>query len=972
MRSKLTRGALAAAVVGAGMALAPAAQAELAIKPGSFAVTTTSDQAGAHPDMTTSFAFATDAGGSTDGNARNATVDLPVGFAGAPTAAQTCSSAQMIREPYGKSCPVNSQVGTVDLVINFGEPSFPIEFLTPVYNLVPDPGETALLGFAAEGNLTNIVISVRPGDHGVRAVLTNIPGTFEVDSSSLTLWGVPADPSHDAQRGEVCLITFGSCEGGERSAGVNPAPFLSNPTQCAGTTLTATLDVSSWQNPDQQETATSNIGPITGCEHVGFTPSLSVQPLVSQAGAPSEYKVDLKVPQNSDAGGLATADLRKAVVTLPQGVVLSPSAADGLEACTDVQVGLGALHESDPVNCPHGSQVGEATLTTPALPDKLTGGIYLAAPDSGPIVGPPYRIFLTLTGDGVTLKLVGVVQPDPVTGQLTTTFDEDPQLPFSDVVLRFNGGPRAPLANPSTCGAFTTTSDLTPWSAPFTFDASPSSTFETTGCRGPRFAPSFTAGTVNNQAGGLSPFTVTLSRGDSDQDFGRVTVRTPPGLLGMLSQIPLCPDAQASAGTCDQQSQIGHTTVGSGPGTNPFYLGGNVYLTGPYKGAPFGLLFLVHALAGPFDLGYVNVRATINVDPHTSALTVTSDPLPTILGGIPLQIRTINVNVDRSGFMFNPTDCAPLAIGGSITSTQGTTVSVSSRFQAADCAALPFKPKFAVLTQAKTSKAGGASLLVKLTQKPGEANIHRVDLQLPIALPSRLTTLQKACGETQFNTNAALCPAGSVIGTATAHTPVLQVPLTGPAYLVSHAGAAFPDVVFVLQGDERGSVIRIDLVGNTDIKRGITYSRFETVPDTPISSFETNLPEGPHSAFAANGNLCTQDLLMPTTLVGQNGAQVTQSTKIAVTGCHAVTIGNRKLSGKSVVLSFFLTAKGTVTVTGNGLKRHRKTLTAGSHEIKVALSSAGLTIRRHHRKIKIKVALRSGPKTSSATTTLSL
>jgi hypothetical protein len=370
------------------------------------------------------------------------------------------------------------------------------------------------------------------------------------------------------------------------------------------------------------------------------------------------------------------------------------------------------------------------------------------------------------------------------------------------------------------------------------------------------------------------------------------------------------------------------------------------------------------------------VRQTINIDPHTAQVTVDSNPFPTIIDGIPLRLRTVHVEINRPEFMLNPTDCSQLQITGTLTGDQGASAPLSAAFEVGNCATLPFKPSFAVSTQAKTSKADGASLHVKIAQKPGEANIHKVDLELPVALPTRNSTLQKACPEAQFNANPAGCPEGSVIGTATARTPVLQAPLTGPAYLVSHGGAAFPDVEYVLQADERGGDVEIVLDGKTQIKKGITYSHFETVPDAPVSSFETTLPEGPHSIltteYPGRTNLCALSLVVPTTIVGQNGAQVTQNTSIAVTGCRLVTISKRKLSANSVILGFTLTRAGTVTVAGPGLKRYRKNLSAGVHQIKVALSRAGLSLRALHRKIDIKVALRSGKNAASATTTLKL
>jgi hypothetical protein len=465
----------------------------------------------------------------------------------------------------------------------------------------------------------------------------------------------------------------------------------------------------------------------------------------------------------------------------------------------------------------------------------------------------------------------------------------------------------------------------------------PSSSFQIDqGCATPQsFAPGFIAGTMNPQAGAFSAFTMTLSRGEADQALGAVSVKTPPGLLGVLTGVAQCPEAQAAQGTCGAESLIGHTTVSAGPGISPFGLGGQAYLTGPYRGAPFGLSIVVPAIAGPFNLGTVVVRASIAVDPRTAQLTVTSDPLPQILQGIPLDLRTVNVAVDRAGFTFNPTNCQPLAVGGVAQSAQSTNIAVSAPFQATNCANLAFKPKLTASTQGNgTLKRNGASLTVKISSKQGpgvkagerEANIKKVDVSLPYALSTRLSTLHEACTEAQFAANPAGCPAASTVGVARASTPVLPVPLVGPAYLVSHGGAAFPDLVLVLQGDG----VQIMLTGNTQIKHGITYSRFETIPDAPISTFSLELPEKKLSVLGAIENLCNptrartvtrtvttrvhgktvktkrkvtkqvaDPLLMPTSITAQNGAVFTQTTKIAVTGCGKAIAARKGSSVKA-------------------------------------------------------------------------
>jgi hypothetical protein len=415
------------------------------------------------------------------------------------------------------------------------------------------------------------------------------------------------------------------------------------------------------------------------------------------------------------------------------------------------------------------------------------------------------------------------------------------------------------------------------------------------GCT-PGFAPGLIAGTADPQAGGYSPFMLSLSRSDGEQDLSGLTVSLPRGLLGKIAGIPLCPDAQANAGTCPEASRVGSVQAGAGVGPDPYFVGGSAYLTGPYKGGPYGLVVEVPAIAGPFDLGVVVVRQSLRIDPHTTQVTAVSDPFPRILQGIPLRIRRVDVTLDRPGFTFNPTSCTPMAVTGTVTSTEGASASVSSRFQAGGCRELPFAPKFTVSTQARTSKKNGASLDVIVGSGPGQANIGRVAVTLPKALPSRLSTIQQACPEAAFAANPATCPAGSDIGTATAHTPVLASPLMGPAYLVSHGGAAFPDLVLILQGEG----VTLDLVGSIDIKKQITSSTFASVPDAPISSFELSLPEGSHSALAAvlpakaKGNLCGTSLVMPTTITGQNGAQIQQNTRIAVTGCAKAKKAKRK------------------------------------------------------------------------------
>jgi hypothetical protein len=856
-------------------------------------------QAGGHPyQATTSFSFP-----SYEGEvlfpveaAKDVVVELPPGFIGDPQAASQCSLSQLASGLFG-NCPAASHVGTLLLKVNGS--------FVPhaIYSVVPERGYTAEFGFNLVNKAIVMYATVRTGsDYGLTVTVPGI-NKLAITGASLTFFGTPA-----AQNG----------------SGTRPVPFLSNPTDCSAAQVTR-IKVDTWANPGVWHEASASSPNVTGCEFVPFAPSLTVTPDSVAAGAPAGYHFDLYVPQATPQGtspnGLVSAALKKAVVKLPVGVSVSPSAAYGLGACSPAEI---AIHSPNPAACPNSSKVGSVEVDTPLLDHPLKGGVYLASQGDNPF-GSLLALYIAAADpqSGVVVKLAGQVSADPVTGQLTATFDNNPQLPFEDLKLDFNGGPRAALVNPAACGTYTTTSELTPYSE--TTPATPSSSFQIDqGCSSPQpFAPAFTAGTINPQAGAFSPFTLTLSRGDTDQKLGAVSVKTPPGLLGVLTGVARCAESQAAQGTCGAESLIGHTSVAAGPGISPFGLGGQVFLTGPYKGAPFGLSIVVPAIAGPFNLGTVVVRASIAVDPRTAQLTVTSDPLPQILQGIPLDLRTVNVTVDRPGFTFNPTNCQPLAVGGVAQSAQSTNVAVSSPFQATNCANLAFRPKLTASTRGNgTLKRNGASLTVRISSKQGpgtssgerEANIKKVDVSLPYALSTRLSTLHEACTEAQFAANPAGCPVASTVGVARASTPVLPAALVGPAILVSHGGAAFPDLVLVLQGEG----VQIILTGNTQIKRGITYSRFETIPDAPISTFSLELPEKKLSVLGAIENLCNptrartvtrtvtthvhgktvktkrkvtkqvaDPLLMPTSITAQNGAVFTQTTKIAVTGCRA-------------------------------------------------------------------------------------
>jgi hypothetical protein len=864
------------------------------------------NQAGDHPNsVTTTIHFA----GTLDAavgqgvlpvqQVKDVAVDLPMGFLGNPEAAPKCKVAELTQaeEPL---CPPGSEVGKVTFEGTGAFRTSKVENLATsgVYNLVPEAGYPAEFGFNYFGHTLVMYANALPTSAGyvLRVTVPGVARVIELNGVALTFFGDPG------------------LQNGTRSSS---DAFFTNPMDCSTRhPLEARVVVDSWDQPGHWVEAKASAyeasasQAVRGCDMLQFSSTITAQPERTQADEPSSYSVNLNVPQSPNfSPDLATPELKSAEVTLPAGVSLSPSAAEGLAGCSaegpeginiSAVLPLEGQQPNSPISkpeaghCPSASQIGTVEIETQLLPPHtLSGRLYLAQPKCGgkgqpacteasAANGELYGLYLEAEGSGVIIKLKGTAYANPTTGQLTTTFRENPQFPFSDLKIRLKGGARAVLANPQTCGAFTTTADLTPWSAPVTPDATPSSSFPITGCTSTMpFAPSFSAGTENPTAAESSPFVLTFSRSDGQQDFSGIRVTTPPGLLGMLSDVPLCEEPQAALGTCSEPSRIGTTTVAAGAGSHPFWISGRVYLTGPYNGAPFGLSVVVPAKAGPFNLGNVIVRSAINVDPTTTALTVTSGALPQIRDGVPFRLKTINVTIDRPGFILNPTNCEQQSIRGTIAAAQGALATVSSPFVVGGCASLPFKPSFTVSTQAKTSKASGASLDVKVASGPGQANIKSVKVDLPLRLPSRLTTLQKACTAGVFETNPANCPPESIVGVAKAYTPVLPVALTGPAYLVSHAAAAFPDLVVILQGDG----VRVDLTGQTFIKKGVTSSNFASIPDVPVSSFELYLPEGKHSALAAYGNLCTRKLQMPTKITGQNGAVIKATTVIKVTGC---------------------------------------------------------------------------------------
>jgi hypothetical protein len=929
------------------------------------------------------------------GLVKTVAAELPPGFIGNPTPFSQCTDqefANSLEAPNGvvyNECPPSSAVGVVSVSFTDPQTNEFHNLSAPIFNMTPLPGEPARFGFKALGIISAYLdASVRTGaDYGVTITSSNITELASLLSVKLTFWGVPGDVRHNGQRGWECLKTFGSCP---EAAEASPPPFLIMPTACEAPPAT-TIHGETWATPTSgtafaERTFTLPLS-IDGCDRLPFSPEVRVTPDGTAGSTPTGLNVDVHVPQTAilDSESLAESAVRNIQVALPEGVAVNPAGGDGLAGCGEGLVGFTGFDPAQPETamftatpkppfespepglntCANASKIGEVTIHSPLLPptQPLKGFVYLATQNQNPF-GSLIALYI-VAEDPVSGTLIKQAFETRLTetGQLVSTVKDVPQLAFEDAELHFFGGERAPLATPARCGAYTTSASFTPWSG--NEPVGSTSTFNINSgphgspCPGASlpFNPTLTGGATNVNAGVFSPFTLTMNRSDGEQNLQSIEAKLPPGLSGVLSNIELCPEPQANLGECGPNSLIGETTVSVGVGGDPFSVsGGKFYLTGPYNGsgactigtsgcAPFGITFEVPAKAGPFDLkrnsanpagedacDCVIVRGKIEVDSHTAAITITSNPpgtpdaVPTSIEGIPLEIQHVNAITTRGDFQFNPTNCSKMEVTGTIHSSVGGIDKIGVPFQVTNCRSLAFTPKFKVSTNAKTSKANGASLTTTVTEPAGslgtQANLAKVKVELPKQLPSRLTTLQKACAAKQFEADPAACPPESKIGYAKVITPLVPVPLEGPAIFVSHGGESFPSLTMVLQGYG----VTIDLVGTTFIsKSGVTSTTFKTVPDQPFSSFTLTLPTGRFSALTALGNVCKEKLTMPTEFVAQNGAEIHQSTPVTVEGCSSSLSFTHKVKKRTLMLSVYAPAAGKITASGKGLTTASKT-----------------------------------------------
>ncbi|HEX3173466.1 MAG TPA: hypothetical protein VHQ43_04510 [Solirubrobacterales bacterium] len=881
-----------------------------------------------HPDTSTDPEFA---GVPTpDADLKDTLVDLPPGFVGNPNALASCTSAELLRggvffqDP--TECPPDSAVGIVQLRTTFAP--FPN---VPLFNMTPAPGSPARFGFKFAGSVVYFDTALRSGDYGIVVGPRSAAQALRITASNVTFWGQPADPRHDEQR---CNPKFemaddpltASCQGevgestGPHASNVAKLPFLTMPSACtpAGRGQKWTVRSDSWQDPGNYATASlftheapyapeegapgEEVG-TTGCSKVPFEPNFSAQATQKSAASSSGLEVGLKFPTDGllNPDGIAQSALKKAVVTLPEGMTINPSQAEGLGVCGPSEYASASIES---FGCPDTAKIGSVEVKTPLLKETIPGNVYVAKPDDPETrtkgAENPFdsliAIYIVLREPqrGISVKIPGKVAPDPKTGQITASFDDLPQLPFESFAFKFREGPRAPLITPSTCGQFKTEADFYPWARPneavhtnseFEIDQGPNNGPCPSGGV-PPFHPGFSAGALNNNAGTFSPFLMRLTRSDGEQDMTKFSAVLPKGLSAKIAGVAWCPEsaielAREKTGTeeqeeqsCPANSQIGTIMAGAGVGSTLIYVPGRLYLSGPFNGAPLSVVAVVPAVAGPFDVGTVVTHVALGHDHRTARVDVEgdrSDPLPHILAGIPLNVRDIQVNVDRPGFTLNPTSCDPTQIQAAIfgsnldffSSADDISVPLASRFQIANCSGLDFKPKLALSLSGGTKRGQFPAFKAILTPRPGDANLNATAVRLPHSSFLEQGHIRTICTRVQFAAKA--CPAGSIYGHVKAWTPLLDEPLEGPVYLRS-SDHKLPDMVLALNG-----VLDIEAVGRVDSVKGEIRASFEDLPDAPVTKVLLTMQGAKKGLIVNSRNLCGQTPKAKVKAQGHNG-----------------------------------------------------------------------------------------------------
>jgi hypothetical protein len=908
IRRAFACGALALATLGL---FAPSAPADFGLLPGpeGFSAAPTAEGgspdrlSGSHPQALRAelnFNLAAELPGEpgvpvTDGDLRNLELELPPGLFENPAAVAQCSVAKFHtprESPFeaslsGESCPGKSQVGTVEVRSSYGGGTARTFGL---FNLDPPPGAPSELGFNAYGAPVVFIPTVRQadGEYGITLVARNVPQAVDLYGITLEVWGTPWGVSHNPQRGN-CLNeaepSFGWAKCSVGPPKVNPAvAYLTLPTAC-GESLPFGVRATSWQEPSRSISRTFNAPGLEKCDELRFEPIASGTVTNPRASSPTGFDFNLNV--NNEGFLLpqfrAPSPVKTAIVTLPEGTTINPSVGAGLVACSPAGYAAETVSSPPGQGCPNGSKIGEFTVKTPLFEEAIEGSLFLAAPYDNPF-GSLIAAYLIAKAPerGILVKVAGKLDADTNAGTLTATFDNLPQLPYTDLRVHFREGQRSPLATPGVCGSFSTQLDLSPWGAPSRVLHNTSPFAVTSGSEGtacpsgtPTFNPEAKGGTLNSNAGSYSPFYLHLTRRDTEQEITSYSAILPPGLTGKIAGIPYCPEAdiqrakensgfaETASPSCPAASEIGHTIAGYGLGPVLTYAPGKLYLAGPFHGSTFSVVAVDAATVGPFDLGVVIVRSAIKVNTQTAQVSIDSqgsDPIPHIIDGIPIHLRDIRVYISRPSLTVNPTSCEPSAVASVLNGSgalfgdpsDDSTASATAPFQAFNCGALEFRPRVSLRLRGGTKRGDYPALRVEVKPRPGDANIAQAQVALPPSEFLAQNHIETVCTKGQFQRNA--CPGGSVIGHARAFTPLLDKPLEGNAYLRSSSGL-LPDMVIALREPEKG--ISIDLVGKIDSFHGGLRGTFNVIPDAPVTRFVMKLRGGKHGPVQNSENTCT-------------------------------------------------------------------------------------------------------------------
>jgi hypothetical protein len=868
---------------------APAAAQQMEIA--EFQTTSSSSEAGGHPDLRTKFKLV---GAGDPEIAKDVTFELPKGMYGNPSVLTQCSSVDFALT----QCPPSAQAGTIVIRANYeGDPEYLLG-TAPIYSVDPGSEEAARFAFTTPTLDIPIMIPVNvltAEDYRLRFTVSGITQLAPVAAADLKFWGFPAAESHFIERfAKGAPGEPPGCPGEESTfckfkwaaAGMPELPFTGNPSVC-GEDMPTTLKVETYQSPGVAIEAKDSYEPISNCARQTFKPVAQAKLTTTEADSASGIDLIVKAPQVQSKAA-SPSQVRTVILKLPEGLTINPDAADGQSACSDADAGLGT---EAPAHCSDNAKVGTITISSAALPNDLEGAIYFGEPKPG----NQYRVLVIAEGFGIRTKFLGDLLPDPKTGQISAVFRDLPQLPFDEYGIHLFASDRGVLATPTRCGIHITETNLFPWNnllpdqkAQFgvSIDSGPGGGL----CPGEQrpFNPRLEAGTSNSQAGGFSDFHLKLDRDDGDQFLGDLTFTMPPGLTASLRGLTYCPEgsiavagqragrAEQSAPSCPSSSHLGTTNVAAGPGSHPFHAVGDIYLAGPFKGAPLSLVAITPALAGPYDYGVVVVRVAIHVDPLDAHVFAASDTVPEIIGGVPIRMRSIQVNLDKPNFMINPTNCSPMSVNSQGIGDQGTVTDFSSYFQAINCANLPFEPRFAVRQlggRKQTRRSTNPALRFELQTRPGDANIKTLAVTLPPAFSIDQRHLGNICSENEL-VSATHCQGKQAIGTASTTTPLLDDPLSGPVYAVS-GGGGLPRLAFILDGT-------VNLLPRAESKsvKGALKTTVPVVPDAPIGHFVFNLSGGKQGYLVNTRDICVKPVKLKVEYTAQSGKSFSKVVKV--------------------------------------------------------------------------------------------